>query len=293
MVVSKYPSVVTLPDNQKFKFIIDFLEERFKPIKKKEWIWRIDEGLVLNSDMERITHESPYISLEKIYYYKVVESEPEIPFKEKIVFEDKNFLIVCKPHFLPVIPSGNYLNECLLYRLREKTGNHDLSPVNRIDKDTAGLVMFSKCVENRGTYQNLFMNRLVKKEYEAVVKVEKPFDEKNWKIESRIVKGEPFFRMKSVPGEINAITEVDVKTIKENRAILRLNPVTGKKHQLRVHLADARLPIINERFYPTLLPQLTDFEKPLQLISRTLSFKDPVTLKNCTFRSERYLKEFW
>ncbi|MCP3925130.1 MAG: pseudouridine synthase [Desulfobacterales bacterium] len=293
MVVSKYPSVVTLPDNQKFKLIIDFLEERFKPIKKKEWIWRIDEGLVLNCDMERITLESHYKSLEKIFYYKVVESEPEIPFKEKIVFEDKNFLIVCKPHFLPVIPSGNYLNECLLYRLRTKTGNHDLSPVNRIDKDTAGLVMISKCVENRGIYQSLFMDRVVKKEYEAVVKIEKPVNNNKWKIESRIIKGEPFFRMKSVPGEINAITGIEVKATKENKAVLRLNPVTGKKHQLRVHLADAGLPIVNERFYPTLLPQLIDFEKPLQLISRKLSFKDPVTLKNCCFTSKRSLKEFW
>jgi tRNA pseudouridine32 synthase/23S rRNA pseudouridine746 synthase len=291
MAVSKYPSVVTLPDKKKHILIIDFLKERFKGIEPDEWIQRIDKGLVLNAQMEPIRIDSPYEPLSKIYYFKVVESEPAIPFKEKIVFENNNFLIASKPHFLPVIPSGKYLNECLLYKLRETTKNHDLIPANRIDRETAGLVMLIKQKEKRGVYQKLFMDNKVQKEYMAVVNIEAPVKSIKWNVKNRIVKGDPFFRMKSSDGEVNAITEIEVLKEKNDKAILRLKPVTGKKHQLRVHLADCGLPIINDRYYPRLLPELTDFENPLQLLSDKLSFEDPISSILYSFESGRELKE--
>lgn len=289
MVVSKYPSVVTLPDKKKYTLIIDFLKERFKGIKPDEWILRINKGLVLNDQMKPISIDSPYKPLSKIYYYKVVESEPVIPFKEKIVFENNNFLIASKPHFLPVIPSGKYLNECLLYRLRETTKNHDLIPANRIDRETAGLVMLIKQRDKRGIYQKLFMGNKVQKEYRAVVNVVKTIRSVKWNVKNRIVKGYPFFRMKSSDGEVNAITEIEVLKEKDDKAALKLKPVTGKKHQLRVHLADCGLPIINDRYYPRLLPELTDFENPLQLLSDKLKFQDPISGKLYSFESGRKL----
>lgn len=290
MAVSKYPSEVTIPIGYRSKNLLEFMVSRFRSVSESSWLKRFDEGLVLNSKKEVVDKNYPALPGEKIFYYKVVEGEPVIPFQEKKVFENELFLIACKPHFLPVIPAGKYLNESLLYRLRDKTGVDELSPANRIDRETAGLVMFVKDKKYRGAYQKLFMDNRVKKEYEAVCLVEKGIRKQNFTVKSRIVTGEPFFRMRSVDGEDNSETLVHVVKEDGRVAFVKLNPVTGRKHQLRVHLSDCGLPIMNDRFYPYLMEEKTDFENPLQLLSKVLSFKDPVTGEKHLFVSERKLE---
>ena len=291
MVMSEYHSTVVLPKIEKpYPSILDFLTNRFPGIDREIWEVRISSGKVLTGEGEPILPDMPYIPFRKLHYFREVATEPVIPFTEKIIFCNGNLLVACKPHFLPVTPGGSYVNECLLHRLKKITNNRELSPINRIDRETAGLVLFSMNPKTRGCYQELFMNGEVKKTYDAVTDYPWEQEETSWTVENRIVKGDPWFRMKTAPGKPNAVSKISLVRSRGDRALFQLRPVTGKKHQLRLHLSGLGFPILNDRYYPVLLPEKKGrFSSPLQLLSRMIRFRDPVSARQVTYESERRL----
>ncbi len=273
--------------------VLIFLTERFPRIDREIWEARINAGKVLAENGESISLDTPYTPLKKLYYFREVEEETIIPFTEKIIFCNEELLVACKPHFLPVTPAGPYVNECLLHRLKKRTGNNYLSPINRIDRETAGLVLFSMNKDNRGRYQELFMNGEVEKTYDAVTTYPSAQKEKEWRVENRIAKGDPWFRMKTTPGKPNAVSIISLVKSKGNKALFQLIPVTGKKHQLRLHLSELGFPILNDRYYPKLLPKAEKtFAAPLQLLARKIQFRDPISTRRVTYESERRLLVF-
>ncbi|MBC8442416.1 MAG: pseudouridine synthase [Deltaproteobacteria bacterium] len=291
MVISEYYSIVVMPKIEKpYPSVLDFLTTRFPFIDREIWEARIDAGKVLNEKGDPISQDTLYIPLKKLHYFREMEAESIIPFTERIIFCNEELLVACKPHFLPVTPGGPYVNECLLHRLKKRTGNNDLSPINRIDRETAGLVLFSMNKKTRGRYQELFMKGEVEKTYDAVTKYPWTQEKKSWTVENRIVRGDPWFRMKIAPGKPNAISKIVLLRSWENRARFQLYPLTGKKHQLRLHLSGLGFPILNDRYYPDLLPeQKRMFAAPLQLLARRIRFKDPLSAKQVTYESERLL----
>ena len=219
-----------------------------------------------------------------------MEEEPLIPFAEKILFQNDEIVVACKPHFLPVIPGGRYVNECLLGRLQRSTGNTALTPVHRIDRETAGLVLFSANKKTRGLYHELFARGEVDKTYHALADYAQPQPENEWWVENRIVRGEPWCRRKVTPGPVNARSHIRLIEAREQRARFALTPVTGKTHQLRIHMSGLGFAIINDRYYPELQPQAADdFEHPLRLIAKGLKFRDPLSGAAMEFVSEREL----
>jgi tRNA pseudouridine32 synthase/23S rRNA pseudouridine746 synthase len=130
----------------------------------------------------------------------------------------------------------------------------------------------------------------VEKIYHALAAVHQSPRETRWTVENRIVRGEPRFRMKIVPGAANACSHIQLVEVKDNRGLFRLQPVTGKTHQLRLHMSGLGFGIINDRVYPDLEPERNDdFDRPLQLLAREIRFHDPVTGADRKFRSEREL----
>lgn len=293
MVIARYPSIVTLPETvTPYPSIISFLLERFPQVSAETWQQRLEQGKVVNDQGNPITAHTTYIPHQKIHYFREQVQEPVIPFAESILFQNDEILVACKPHFLPVIPSGPYINECLLGRLQEKTGNPDLAPIHRIDRETAGIVLFSVKKQNRGLYHDLFMHGAVEKTYQALCHYPQRQAEKqqHWLIEDRMERGSPWFRMKTAKGAINSRTHVTLLAVQGESAHFQLQPITGKKHQLRLHLSDLGFGILNDRYYPELLPETDDdFDNPLQLIAQGLQFQDPVTGKRMKFQSERKL----
>lgn len=291
MAISPYHSTVTLPKcHGPSPSLLDFLIQRFPFVGREIWEARILSGKVLSEDGKPVSPDMPYVPLKQLYYFKEVEKEPAIPFTEEVIFSNQELLVACKPHFLPVTPSGPFVNECLLHRLKKRTGLKDLSPINRIDRETAGLVLFSMNKKTRGRYQEMFMTGQVKKTYEAVTHCPSHQEKNAWQVKNRIVKGEPWFRMKTAPGEPNAISKIVLVASKKNRARFHLHPVTGKKHQLRLHLCELGFPILNDRVYPTLLPEeKTNFNTPLQLLAKRVEFRDPLTGRQMRFESNRKL----
>ncbi|PCI25296.1 MAG: pseudouridine synthase [SAR324 cluster bacterium] len=289
---SPFPSMVYLPDMAApYPSILDFLEQRFPQVSRATWESRIVQGKVNYLDGDRVTLASPYLPQQKLCYYREVAREQPIPFEEEILFQNEHLLVVCKPHFVPVTPSGPYVNECLLYRLRRKTGIQDLVAIHRLDRETAGIILFSCNKETRALYCQLFRENKVKKVYEALGRLPAEEERKEWLIENRIVRGEPWFLSKIVEGQHNSFTKIFLLEKQGTEARFRLEPKTGKKHQLRLHLTCIGSGITNDRVYPLLQPQkeTEDFLAPLQLLAKEIYFEDPVTRQPMKFVSSRQL----
>lgn len=275
---------------------LEFLIRRFPGISPDTWLQRIRDGKVLWEDETPVIEHAAYAPHRRILYYREVEQEPNIPFQETILYQDENLLVADKPHFLPVTPNSVYVNQCLLYRLRKSTGMDDLTPIHRIDRWTAGIVMFSTNPKVRSKYHELFTHGLITKLYHGVARITTGLDLKSsdlpreWLVENRIVKGNPRFRMVVAPGEINARSHIQCITTKNGKGLFHLQPLTGKTHQLRLHMSGLGMPLLNERYYPELQPKSPDnFDHPLQLLAKHLEFIDPVTARPMSFSSAREL----
>lgn len=278
------PSCVGLPAGAWLTFT-DFLVERFPAIGRDVWLERMAAGLVADEYGGIVTPERPYRGHMRLYYYRALEIEARIPFEATVLFQDEHLVVADKPHFLPVTPSGHYLQETLLVRLKNQLGLDSLIPIHRIDRETAGLVLFSVRSLERDAYQSLFRRHEVAKHYEAIAPwrpgLAFPLLRK-----TRIVEDEPFFRQREVPGEANSETHVDVIETRGDSARYALSPVTGKKHQLRVHMNALGMPIFNDRMYPPV--QVTpddDYARPLQLLARSIAFTDPISGQPRRFES--------
>ena len=284
-------SVVYLPDTgAPYPALLDFLAGRFPKIPARTWVERIAEGKVLTEDGQPITLQTGYLPDKRLFYFREVAEEPVIPFQEQILFHNDHLLVACKPPFLPVTPTGPYVRETLINRLKERTGNPFLSPINRIDRETSGLVLVSTDKKSRGAYQSLFMEGKVRKTYAAVAEFPDDSGHSEWLVENRLEEGQPWFRMQVCPGEINARSRIRLVEAAGQRALLILQPLTGKKHQLRLHLSGLGMPIVNDRCYPTLLEKKPDdFSRPLQLLSREIEFRDPFSKEMMTFETTRAL----
>jgi tRNA pseudouridine32 synthase/23S rRNA pseudouridine746 synthase len=235
-----------------------------------------------------VDHLTPYRPGDVVTYRREVEAEPHIPFEESIVYQDDDLVVADKPHFLPVMPAGRYVEETLSVRLVRRLGNPDLVALHRLDRATAGLVVFSARPSSRDAYTRLFRERAIAKTYEALAA---PLPGLTFPLSrcSRIERGEPFFRTCEVEGPANATTHVDVIARGNDAWRYRLEPVTGRKHQLRVHMAALGAPILGDPVYPELREEAADFSEPLQLLARELSFIDPFTDEERRFLSLRSL----
>ncbi|MBY4677100.1 RluA family pseudouridine synthase [Marinobacterium sp. CAU 1594] len=292
MAIAPNPSVVSMPaEPAGCLTVLDFLVCKFPHIPVELWQQRMAEGKVHWADGTAIGPDSLFAPQQRIFYYREVAQEPQIPFEERILHRDDQLLVACKPHFLPVVPRGIYVQECLLNRLRRRTGIDSLAPIHRIDRETAGLVLFSVDPDSRGLYQRLFADGKVKKGYRAVAKLADGVRAGyRWTVANRMVTGSPRFRMQVVDGEVNARSEIRCVEERDGRGLFELSPLTGKTHQLRVHMSGLGMPLLNERYYPELQPKTPDdYSRPLQLLARNISFVDPLTGQLREYRSERSL----
>src|SRR5215217_4358227 len=249
------------------------------------WNARMAKGQVMDEMGHCVDSETAFRVGACIFYYRELENEKTIPFVEQVLYQDDHILVADKPHFLPIIPSGKFLHETLLVRLRKQCAPEALVPIHRLDRETAGVVLFSLNPKTRGHYTSLFRNRQVRKVYEALAPTLKDSSFPTTR-RSRMVQGEPFFRMKEAPGEANSETHISVISNRGSLTLYQLLPLTGRKHQLRLHLSALGIPIINDKLYPAVIPSDdSDFSRPLKLLAKSISFQDPLTGRQHYFES--------
>lgn len=286
------PSCVSLTGNH-WPTLLDFLLARFPNVTGQTWLERIRRGDVFDATGVAIdpvrASQPPGPGQSLLYYFREVPNEVPIPFDEVLLYQDDHLLVVDKPHFLPVVPSGDYLAETVLVRLKRKLGLPDLVPIHRIDRDTAGLVLFSKQPASRAAWCAMFSAHQVQKTYEAIAPWRADL---SWPVtrHSRIKEAGHFMLQHEVDGLPNATTQIDVLEVRGDLARYQLRPVTGQRHQLRVHMLALGLPILNDGLYPVLTPKgQSDHTRPLQLLAKTLTFTDPVNGQARHFASARAL----
>lgn len=273
---------------------LEYLVTRFPRIPAAEWQQRLEQGDVLDAQGVALRCDSPYQAGQHWYYFRAVAVEPHIPFEATVLWQDDHLLVVDKPHFLPVVPSGHYLQETLLVRLKNLLNLPDLAPLHRLDRDTAGLVLFSKTPASRGAYHALFRDHAMHKTYEAIA-VWNPALPWPLRRASRIQPSAHFMQQVEVEAglnrPVNAITDIAPLEVGTRLARYRLQPVTGQRHQLRVHMAALGLPLVGDGIYPTLTPEGTaDYARPLQLLAKSMAFTDPLSGQPRQFDSARCLR---
>ena len=270
--------------------VLDCLCEHFRAIGREQWLDRIARGRVLDGNGQPIDVDLAYKEGLRIHYFREVPDEKPIPVHETILYADEHLVVADKPHFLPVTPAGEYVEQTLLRRLIHRLDNPSLVPLHRIDRHTAGLVLFSANPQSRSAYQQLFPTRRIDKFYEAIAPalpgLTFPLVHK-----SRLVDGEPFFRMQEGPGVSNTETAVQVREKNGDLWRYGLFPVTGKKHQLRVHMTALGASICNDPFYPEVIKDaVDDYANPLKLLAQGVRFIDPVTGDQRSFSSRIVLE---
>ncbi len=288
-------SQVGLPEGP-WANMLDFLVQRFPAIPAAQWRERMAQGDVVDDAGRTVKPDQAYAAHGKLYYYRTVPDEAPNAAQATVLFEDELLVVADKPHFLPVTPSGNYLQETLLVRLRRQLGLDTLTPLHRLDRETAGVVLLAKQPATCEHYHQLFFNRGMAKVYEAIAAspagtaLRFPLTRA-----STLVPADHFMQMREAPvgdeGAPNAHTEIEWLETQGAHARYRLRPVTGRRHQLRVHMAALGLPILGDRIYPALLPQGGDeAHNPLRLLAQSISFCDPVTGQARSFASRQQLR---
>lgn len=270
------PSFLHLPAGP-WPSLLSFLVERFPHIDTATWRQRLQSGQVFDHAGQPHTVDSPYPANRRIWYYRDVPSEVPVPFDAPLLYRDPRLVVADKPHFLASVPGGRHVHETLLTRLRNTLATPALTAVHRLDRETAGVILYCADPTYRGAYQTLFQARAVSKEYEAIGRFNPTLALPHCR-RSRLLELPGSFLMREVPGEANSETEIALIERRGAWARYRLRPATGKKHQLRAHLAALGLGIYADPWYPALLPDKAadDFGQPLRLLARAIAFTDPV-----------------
>ena len=231
----------------------------------------------------------PYRPGLALFYQREEIQEIPVPFREQVLYRDERLLVVDKPHFLACMPAGQHQRETLLYRLQQSLELPNLSALHRLDRETAGVMLLCTDPRCRDAYQALFRLRQVQKTYHAVARFHPALSFPHH-YRSHMQERADSFLMEEVEGEENSETVMTLLEHNGQWARYELQPLTGKKHQLRLHMAQLGIPIRHDRWYPTLNPIASDdFSQPLQLLAKEIRFIDPYSGEARCFSSQQTL----
>ncbi len=271
-----------------WRSLLDGLCDVLPGVDRATWLARLQQGKVLFQG-QPLAVDSPYREGMRVEYFREVVNEREIPFAVEILHHDEHLLVVDKPHFLAVAPAGQWVEQTVLRRLQKQLQLPELVPLHRLDRLTAGVMLLSCQRSSRDAYLSLFRQQRMHKVYEAVAG---PLPGLAWPYQAAhcLQPGEPFFRMQAVSGPANAWTTLQVLERGSAYWRYRLQPQTGRKHQLRVQMAALGAPLRHDPLYPQLQAHdADDFTQPLQLLARSLHFDDPLSGLPRHFLSQRQL----
>ena len=271
-----------------WRSLLDGLCDVLPGVDRATWLARLQQGKVLFQG-QPLAVDSPYREGMRVEYFREVANEREIPFAVEILHHDEHLLVVDKPHFLAVAPAGQWVEQTVLRRLQRQLQLPELVPLHRLDRLTAGVMLLSCQRSSRDAYLSLFRQQRMHKVYEAVAG---PLPGLAWPYQAAhcLQPGEPFFRMQAVSGPANAWTTLQVLERGSAYWRYRLQPQTGRKHQLRVQMAALGAPLRHDPLYPQLQAHdVDDFTQPLQLLARSLHFDDPLSGLPRHFLSQRQL----
>ncbi len=257
--------------------LIEFLRDVFPQLDKSYWSESLRHGR-FKLDGRALQEDDRVQVGQRINHHFPMTVEPDVDADIKIVFEDDFFVVVNKPAPLPVHPGGRFNRNTLQHILGLVYPAHQLRPAHRIDAHTTGLVVLSKTKRVASLFQPQFAARLVEKTYLALVDgvVENDFMELSDEIdENKTTGGGRTIVKDGEDGKVSNTTCRVLGRFENQTTLLQVVPVTGRTHQIRLHLANAGHPIIGDAMYD---PKLPDEEvRQLKLHAWKISFTHPMT----------------
>ncbi|GGN01785.1 pseudouridylate synthase [Terrabacter tumescens] len=264
----------------------DHLVERLAPGLTPDDVDRmLAAGEFVDADGRAVAPDAPFVPQSAVWAHRDLPEEVVHPEELVVLHRDERIVVVDKPHDMATMPRGRHVVQSALARARVLTGERRLTPAHRLDRSTAGVLMFTTEQRWRGAYQGVFAAALAHKEYLAVAPLREdlvlPLVRR-----THLVKEHGTHQAHEVEGaEPNAETLVELvgrasgagRPGEEDLGLYRLTPRTGRTHQLRCQLQGLGIPIVDDPLYPVERDvALDDFSAPLQLLAAVLSFDDPV-----------------
>ncbi|MET9326323.1 pseudouridine synthase [Tsukamurella sp. NPDC003166] len=287
------PTRLVIAEEEDGRTLGEVLEARF-PGTSEYVAGESARGCVRGSDGAPLAPSTTLAARQAVWMYRELPDEIDVPFPMPILYQDERIVVVDKPHFLATMPRGARVVQSALVRLRRELGEPQLSPAHRLDRLTAGVLLFTRDPAVRGRYQQLFATGAAHKEYAALAPVRADVALPAV-VESRIEKTPGIMRAYEVEGPVNARSRVALESVAPDGAggtvgRYRLRPETGKTHQLRLHMTRLGIPILGDPLYPEQRETVDgDFSDPLRLLARSLRFIDPVDGAEREFVSARDL----
>ena len=287
------------PDAPRSTPALDALQQRFPALADPAaapLAQRFAAGEIVDARGRAWSAGDPVGPRDEMWFHRELPQEEVAEVELRILHRDEHLLVLDKPHDIATIPRGVHVLGSALIRLRRATGLETLVPLHRLDRRTAGVLAFGIRPEERSAYQQLFARGEVDKEYEARTLPELGSSLPSTPgtvqtLRDHLVKRHGELTAQVLEEPPNAESEVELLEV-EGEGVHRfgLRPRTGRTHQLRLQLASRGAPILGEDLYwpahrPLPPARLWPQGLPLQLLARTLAFRDPITGEQREFRS--------
>ncbi len=242
--------------------LLDSLCARFTYHSKMDWADKLARGLVsingIEANASTVVHRN-----DKVVYHVENYTEPDVPTDFEVIFEDEEFMLVAKPAGIPVHHTGRIFYNTFTAVVRRGTDCETATPMHRLDRDTGGIMLFAKYAETAARFQKNLDRILLKKFYMAVVRGNFPEGTVDCQMALR---EDPEDRLrlrmhhfedgkachtvfrKVASGIRQSVSEAG-ETSEELYSVVEAELITGRKHQIRAHLAELGYPILGDRLY--------------------------------------------
>jgi 23S rRNA pseudouridine1911/1915/1917 synthase len=229
--------------------VLEYYTQRYRHSSESEWRSRIELKQILLDDKQT----SPEILLRSgqcLSYHRLPWQEEEVPLFFEVLYEDADLLVVSKPSGLPVMPGGGFLEHTLLWQLKKHYPQDTPVPIHRLGRGTSGLVLLARSPQAKSHLPKQMRDRKIHKVYRAlasgVIKCDCfTIDRAIGKIPHPVLG----YIYAATSDGLFAVSECQVLKRYENSTLLEITILTGRPHQIRIHLAAAGFPLVGDPLY--------------------------------------------